>query len=313
MRPLLTFLLLLAVMLPLAAETELRFKHRGSSDYAEFYSTESAFQSSNLAGQLDERIFALQADLGIYTSRKVEIFVLNSAAEYQALSRGKDKIVEFSDAFYSSREERIYIRSKQEIQESYLQILQHEYTHWYLDQIFDSAPLWFHEGMATYYAGQLGYERYLHFLQSSFWGNPGELLLSSSYPKEQKDWQSFYLSSYFAVKWMKEKNQSSWQNFWDRTAQNWRRGYQTDFRPSFRLAYGMELWQFHAVFGKYIKRLSFQYLIVAINAIILALMPIVLILAARRRKKKRALLPDLPLPVEPDLPEEQGEDDTPES
>lgn len=312
MHRLLTFLLLLAVLLPLTAETELRFKHQGSSDYAEYYSTSSSFQSASLSKQLDEKIFALQSELGLYTSRKVQISVLNTPSEYHSLSRGKDKIVEFSDAFYSSAEQRIYIRSKQEIQESYLQVLVHEYLHWYLDQIFEETPLWFHEGMATYFAGQLGYERYLLFLQNSFWGKPGELLLpGNTYPKEQKELQSFYLSSYFAIKWMKEKNQASWKTFWDITAQSWRRGYKTEFSQSFRQAYGMEQWAFHFSFNKYTKRLSYQYLFVAINSIVLALMPFVLILAARKRRRKRALLPDLPLPEEPVEEETPPDPDTP--
>lgn len=302
MHRLLLFLLFLAVLLPLAAETELHFKHKGSSDYAEFFSTSSTFQSENLSEQLDERIFAIQSELGIYTNHKVQIFALGSSVEYHALSRGKDAIVEFSDAFYSSAEERIYIRSKQEIQESYLQVLVHEYMHWYLDQIFENTPLWFHEGMATYFAGQLGYERYLMFIQNSFWGKPGELLLpGDSYPKNPSDLQSFYLSSYFAIKWMKEKQELSWKHFWDNTANSWRRGYKTDFRMCFRRAYGMELWSFHLAFGRYIKRLSYQYLVVAINSIVLAFMPLILLIAARKRKLRQAKLPDLPLPEEPSV------------
>jgi len=299
--PAICIALLVLLCLPLIA-IKIDYPIRASSDIASVHAIDSRRDYTLILDELHSRADALQRELGIYTTRSAQIYIIDDPDLYKGLSLGKNSIVEFSDAFYSSAEERIYIRSREQISGSYHQVIFHEYMHWLLDQLFESAPLWFHEGMATYYSGQLGYDRYLSFIRASFWGKSSDLfLLSFNYPKEQQDWDNYYLSSYFALKWMRDKNPESWKRFWDHTAGYWRRGYRTDFISAFRIVYGQSLWSFNQTFRAYTRSLATQYLVIAINSLILAMLPAVLIIAYRIRRKRRLALPDLPLDQDDDL------------
>ncbi|HRY84335.1 MAG TPA: hypothetical protein P5533_06850 [Candidatus Cloacimonadota bacterium] len=288
------------------------YQENQRSEYTIFYTAQdSRLDFSAISAQLRVNIDQLQTGLGIYSSEPVEIFVIPDAANYHLLSRGRENIVEFSDAFYSSLEKRIYIRNRGQINEDYGKVLMHEYIHWYLDNIFERSPLWFHEGMATYYAGQMGYDRYLEFIRARFWGKDTDLFrLGYSYPEDQSDWQQYYLSAYFALQLMKDKKAENWQHFWTLTASNWRKGKSTDFIPTFGQAYQTTLWDFANDYSRYSRRLAWQYLIIGINSLLLALLPIILLWGWFKRRRLRAALPDLPIPVDEELPPdpEQPED-----
>ena len=301
-----TSLLILIMLLFSTGLTAVSYRESLRNDYTVFHQAqESTLDFTLISANLHQSIDKLQIELGIYTSEAVEIFVVPDEANYQLLSRGRDTIVEFSDAFYSSFEKRIYIRNRGQINEDYGKILMHEYIHWYLDTIFERAPLWFHEGMATYYAGQMGYERYMEFIRARFWGKDTDIFrLGFSYPEDQADWQQYYLSSYFALQLMRDKRADEWKQFWNHTAFNWRKGIKTDYITTFGRAYHTTLWDFANDYSHYSKRLAYQYLIVGINSLIFALLPLILLLGYFIRRKRRASLPDLPIPVDEEMPEE---------
>jgi hypothetical protein len=205
--------------------------------------------------------------------------------------------VEFSDAFYSGTEKRIYVKPLASIQENHRKILLHEYIHWYLEQIFTQTPLWFHEGMATHFSRQMGFEQYLFFLQESFLGKKSDLFrLSYNYPEKKEDWPLFYLSSTMAVSYLKEKKNEQWNNFWELVAQQQRKNQQTPFTEYFNRAFQTTFYDFHKGYAGYIKHLRYQYLFWSINALLALLLPVILIIAWRIRKKRMSALPDLPLP-----------------
>ncbi|MDP2173255.1 MAG: hypothetical protein Q8M98_06675 [Candidatus Cloacimonadaceae bacterium] len=255
---------------------------------------------------LDEHIDALQMSTGIYLDKRAEIFIVPDRESYQKLALGKERIVEFSDAFYSSSEGRIYIRSAVYVHDNYFKILLHEYMHWFLDEVFSSAPLWFHEGMATRFANQLGYERYLYFMRERFWGNDMNLFkMSYRYPEEEHDWQMYYLHSYFAVKYMQERDEKAWNRFWSIAADAHRRGEKIAFTPAFNMAFDLSLFDFQALYSRFSKKLAYQYLFIAINSVVFTLLPFVLVIAALRRKRRMHLMPDLPELIDAEEDEEE--------
>lgn len=251
--------------------------------------------------KLDERIDKLQSTISIFIDEPAIIYITKDHASYQRLSLGKQKIVEFSDAFYSGQEAAIYIRPAVEIRESFSNTLLHEYLHWYLEKIFSHAPLWFHEGMATHFSGQMGFERYLYFLQQSFLGRSSDLYrMSYNYPEKQEDWQIFYLSSSMAVRFMSENKAKEWKHFWDIVASIHRSGEKAVFADCFGIAYRSSLYDFHIQFAAYVKRLRYQYLFWGLNSLLALLLPLVLILGHRIKRRRMAMLPDLPEPEEAD-------------
>ncbi|MDZ4183008.1 MAG: hypothetical protein U1B83_09040 [Candidatus Cloacimonadaceae bacterium] len=264
---------------------------------------------SAMLSALDQHIDDLQMSTGIYLDKRAEIYIVPDRSSYQQLALGKESIVEFSDAFYSSAEGRIYIRNAIYVQDNYFKILLHEYMHWFLDEVFSGAPLWFHEGMATRFANQLGYERYLYFMRERFWGNDMNLFkMSYHYPEAQQDWQMYYLHSYFAVKFMQERDEKAWNRFWGIAADAHRKGYKTQFTPAFNHAFDLSLFDFQALYSKHSKRLAYQYLFIAVNSVVFTIFPFILVFAALRRKRKMRAMPDLPEIVD-DVEEVEDEDE----
>jgi hypothetical protein len=261
---------------------------------------------------VDSKIDDLQMELGIYMDKPATIYLVKDHASYQKLSLGKAKIVEFSDAFYSGEEQKIYIRPQAEIVDGYTKTLLHEYIHWYLEAIFEHTPLWFHEGMATQYSGQMGFERYVYFLQQSFIGHNSDLFrMSYAYPANKNDWQIFYLSSSMAVRFMSEKKPDSWKRFWNNVADAKRKGRKAAFTDNFTYSYHTNLFDFHREFQAYTHRLRYQYLFWGFNSLLALLLPFILLTGYVIRRRRMALLPDLPEVVdEEENPERsQGSDE----
>ncbi len=249
--------------------------------------------------KLDERVDKMQMDLGLYTENQAALYLVKDHNSYQRLSLGKAKIVEFSEAFYSGKEGRIYIRPPLEIKESFTNTVMHEYIHWYLEEFFRDAPLWFHEGMATQYSGQMGFERYLYFLQQSFLGESSDLFrMSYRYPEKQEDWQIFYLSSSMAVRFMSEKKEQEWRRFWSIASDTKHRGEKALFRECFSMAYRNNAYDFHRQFAAYIKKLRYQYLFWGLNSLLAVSLPVVVIIGFHRRRKRMAAMPEYPEPVD---------------
>lgn len=287
------FMLCLLLWLGCLSAYQKEFSSEGVDIYAKAPLSPSMLKIADL---LEERIASLQMKLGIYPLQEVDIYIVAGEAEYQRLSLGKAEIVEFSDAFYSSSEGRIYIRSGEQVLQNYLKILMHEYIHWYLEQLFIGAPLWFHEGMATYHGGQLGYDRYLMYVQQSFLGKSGNLFrMSYRYPANQEDWPHFYVSSAMALRFMEDKHPEAWNRFWTMVADSHRQGHKIRFNQAFISSYGLSLWDFNLQFERYSRRQGLLYLVVGLNSLIFLSLPFIMLLVARKRRKRMLRLPDLEL------------------
>lgn len=300
--------LLLAAILMICGLATAQYRFVANSRYVSIYGTKETPSSTELVREmLDEAIDQIQMDTGIYIDEGPEIYLVPDNQSYQRLSLGRERIVEFSDAFYSSREKRIYIKAQLQPSQEYIKILIHEYTHWFLEQVFDGATLWFHEGMAMLYAHQIAPESYIFFTQQRFFGRHSDLFqMSYEYPSNQSQWQIYYLTSLFAVSYLKDKKPGQWRKFWFQTATNHRQGKRTLFIRNFNYSFETSLLDFNAEFRDYSKRLAWQYLILGINSILFAILPFLLILVYHKRKKRMRALPDLPEPVEETEAGEKG-------
>jgi len=268
------------------------------SDNFVIHTTDGKFPvTQSFIEELNQRIDQLQMGTGVYLDARADIYVVPDAKSYALLTRGKGRIVEFSSAFYSSLDHRIYIRSPEQIYSNYNGIIMHEYTHWFLDEILRKAPLWFHEGMATQQGNQLGLDRYYYYIRERFWGNKMDLIkLAENYPQQPADWDLYYITSYYAVQYMKNKNPESWKDFWEIVADNYRIGKITIFSDAFYNAYHKDLWQFNEDFSVESKRQAYVYIFTGLGTFILILMPIILIFAHFKQRKKMKALPDLEYP-----------------
>lgn len=265
------------------------------SPFHELYSKkEGRVREYHYSKALAASIADFQVSLGVYPKDKVKIYVIYDEEDYRKLSYGKEEIITKSDAFYSAKDEAIYIKAMSLIEENYLNVLIHEYVHWYLDELLVQAPLWFHEGMATLYGRQLGYERYLLYLKESFLKKDADLFrMSYSYPKNSRDWTGFYLSSAMAIKYMQTKYPKAWQSFWEMVAKEHKQGNKANFNRIFAESYRLPMWDFHQKYKAYSQRQGYLYIAVGINTLLFAFLPFVLLIAAKKRKKKMLALPDI--------------------
>lgn len=278
----------------MGSEYPLQFKTANLAVYSES-ALNKAMQQTLIT--LDSRIDALQMKLGVYLDDRAPIRLVKSEKAYSELALGKAGIVEFSDAFYDGNQQCIYLRPLTAQRNDYPGILLHEYLHWYLEKLFLRAPLWFHEGMAMHFSGQMGFDQYIFFLQQSFFGRRSDLFrLSSHYPEKQQDWQIFYLSSSMAIRYMSDRHEESWKRFWELVAYSNRKGELAEFSACFTMAYHTSLYDFHLGYSAWAQKLRWQYLIWGLNALLALLLPLIVVLGYRNRQKRRAALPDLPEP-----------------
>lgn len=255
--------------------------------------------SRSFLAQLDTRVDALHMSLGVYLDAAAPVYMVPDSVAYESLTGGQSAIVEFSDAFYSSADQRIYIRGGAPLGTSYGGIILHEYTHWYLDQLLTGAPLWLHEGLATLHGNQLGLDRYYLYVRERFWGRNLDLFsLAYTYPERRQDWELYYLASFFAVKYMRDQEPAAWRAFWAQVDANQRRGVKTRFGPAFRTAYGMDLYAFHQSFADHSRRQAWIYLLTGFGSLLFTALPLLLIWAVLRHRRRLRALPDLPLPEE---------------
>ena len=252
--------------------------------------------------QLHQRINAFQMELGVYPIKPLVIKILPSRKDYRMITAGKGKLVESSEAFYSPSEKIIYVRSPEQItSELYDNVLMHEYIHWFLDEVMDNVPLWFHEGMALYYSGQFGFQSYYEFTRYRFLGYRLSLNeMTYHYPANRSYWNMFYLTSVFAVNHLQSAEHTNWQKFWDAVGFSYNRltpgsRKQVDFISAFNYSFQRSLYAFSKDFDKTLKRYGWQFPLIGINAVLFSLVPFILLIAWFRHRRKMRALPDLDL------------------
>lgn len=242
---------------------------------------------------LSLRIDKLQITLGVKPAETVDIEIIPDRQTYQFLTVGKGRIVEFSEAIYDRNERRIYVRSPDQVNDDYLLILLHEYIHWLVDSIFLDAPLWFHEGMATYFSGQFGFEKHVQFLQMRFWGRYLPLSeMRHIYPKDQPDWQLFYLTSSFSMHYIMNKRIDDWNRMWDKIALKEGINRRLLFYPFFQQSFNQSVSDFTRDYDRYARRLAYLYIFYGINALIFTLLPLFILIGWWKRRRRMRQLPD---------------------
>lgn len=259
---------------------------------------DTAYAGIMISG-LQNKIDTFQMKLGVYPNKQLIIRILPNREEYKKLTSGKGKIVESSEAFYSPKEQVIYVRSPDQIPaQRYDAVLMHEYIHWFLDEVLHNAPLWFHEGMAYYYSGQYGFQSYYEFTRYLFMGYRLSLTdMNYNYPSDRSYWNMFYLTSAFAVKHMETRYNEQWQRFWDyvnyiHSASVSEKNNRTDFYQAFYLAFKKSIFAFSRDYNKVLKRYAWQFPLVGINAIIFAVLPFIVLASWLKQRRKLKAMPE---------------------
>ena len=233
-----------------------------------------------LLSQFDADIRNFQRSIGSYLDSKITINIAADNEEYLSWTKGNSRIFEFSQAFYNRNNETIYLRHPSQLKSiiTLRRILLHEYIHHFIGKFWQNPPLWFNEGMAVYFSGDLGMERELNFARNYVMGNSRSLeMMKYHYPRNQIEWESFYAKSGLAVKYLYRKKEEFYR-LWDNSKPH------RNFEAAFRKSFFMTTRDFSIIFEEYAKTHFRSELLLASTGMIWSILPLILIIGVIRKK-----------------------------
>ncbi len=260
-----------------------------------FYASVQTFENITLSGkqkdieiiqkvlwQFDDDIRNFQRSVGSYLDSKINIKIAADKEEYNTWTKGNGKVIEFSQAFYNRKTNTIFLRHPSELKSltALRRILLHEYIHHFVGKFWRNPPLWFNEGMAVYFTGDLGFEREMNFARNYVLGNSRSLeMMKYHYPRNQIEWESFYAKSGLAVKYLYQKKQEFYR-LWDNSIPD------GEFENAFRKSFLMTTRDFSIIFEEYARTHFRAELLLASTGMIWSILPLVLIAGVIRKKIK---------------------------
>ncbi len=234
-----------------------------------------------LAEKLSDRIDTFEVKMGLFPKFVYRIHVAANDREYQRYTGNSGGIIEFSNAFYSRRDQTAYVRNPADLHDldGTVTILLHEYIHAFVFRYFRNAPLWFHEGMAVYYTEGLPYDRFLSFLQLYLFGEVPMLNdMVDRYPKNPVEWEAFYMKSAYAVDYMLKTSPRQYFTLWDSALPV------RDFDRSMLSGFQASKESFGHRFDEYLRKKMRLEMLIGFSLVIWTLLPFLVIIAWIRKK-----------------------------
>lgn len=234
-----------------------------------------------IAPILSDGIDDFQRQLGQYPDFKITIKIAADNREYHEFTSGSNGIIEFSEAFYSSRNKTIYLRNPAELKNftNLYRILLHEYIHAFIDHYWQDAPLWFHEGMAVFFSNDLSLDREFNFIKNYLLGNSRKLIeMERNYPENRIEWESFYAKAGMAVKYLFQNRRADFFRFWDDAFPH------RNFKISFQRIFLMSPSGYSLLFEDYSRTHFRMEILLASTGIIWSIFPLILIIGWIRKK-----------------------------
>jgi hypothetical protein len=219
--------------------------------------------------------------IGQYPDLLIKISVFDNDEDYFSFARNSSEIIEFSRAFYSRREGTIFLRNPKE-QRNFVhlnQILLHEYIHHFVTSYWINTPLWFNEGMAVYFSGDLNMDREFNFVKNYILGNSRNLdQMKFRYPEDRIEWESFYAKSGLAIKYLFKRNYQEFINIFEYGSRG------VTFENAFLRSFFMTTRDFSLLFEEYSKKHFTTEILLASTGMIWGILPLILIIGWIRKK-----------------------------
>ncbi|MBN2461247.1 MAG: hypothetical protein JXB60_06530 [Candidatus Cloacimonetes bacterium] len=211
----------------------------------------------------------------------MKIFIATDEEEYLSHAGRTSGIIEFSEAFFNPGDQTIYIRNPRKLKNfsSLHRILLHEYVHLLVAYYWQDTPLWFNEGMAVYFSNDLSINREFNFVINYILGNSRKLAeMTSGYPVNSIEWESFYAHSALAVKYLYTRKRRNFIYFWDLAFPG------RNFTSAFTRAFLITPTQYSRIFENYARSHFRMEILLATTGLIWSILPLVLIAGFIRKK-----------------------------
>jgi hypothetical protein len=278
----LIILVLLNLIFALSA-SNIKYQKIIYQDIILFAEAKDTLAASQFVIQLDKDIQSFQKTVGSYLDTPVNIVVAADSKVYENWTQKHSAIMEHSSGFYNRRNKTIFLKNPKYLKNvsNIRKILLHEYIHHFMGCYWKNPPLWFNEGMAVYFSGDMGIDRELNFAKNYLLGNSRQLKqMKKTYPKNMIEWESFYAKSGLAVKYLYSKKRRSFYKLWDiaRTSK--------DFESAFLNSFFMTTRTFSDQFESYSKTHFRIEILMASTGLIWGVLPLILIVGVIRKKIK---------------------------
>lgn len=233
--------------------------------------------------QLDKDIQSFQKSVGYYLDITINIVVAPNSKVYDSWIQKHSAILEHSSGFYNRRNKTIFLKNPKYLKNvsNIRKLLLHEYIHHFVGSFWKDPPLWFNEGMAVFFSGDMGIERELNFAKNYIIGNSLPLeQMKKTYPVNMIEWESFYAKSGLAVKYLYTKKRKSFYRLWDKA------GSTGNFDKAFLNSFFMTTRTFSDQFEDYSKTHFKVEILMASTGLIWGVLPLILIIGVIRKKIK---------------------------
>ncbi len=228
----------------------------------------------NIESRIREAIDKFQITLGLYPNYDVKIVVLTEKNALKNLNINS-KLIKHSNALYSNRDKTIYFQSdKNHFSEESVKILLHEYIHSFIFYYWPDAPLWFHEGMAQYFANGSSINAAMDFARIRLFGHDIELRdMYRKYPQNTALWGAFYYKSYIVVKHLVTHKKMNFFRFIDTSYPG------SSFNRLFYRAFFSSPDFFNREMDSVAARTASAYILLTISAMIPLVFPFLMLIA----------------------------------
>lgn len=258
-----------------------------------------SFQSDNIKITSDEKDYkfakkivielqkdseAFQRKMGAYPNLFVKIIIAKNKKQYQEITKAHTKIIEFSQAHFNNLTRTIYIRNPKDLRNinRIHTIIFHEYIHQFVGHYWKNPPLWFNEGMAVFFSEGISSQKIIDYTMDFYSGNSRTLKeMMSFYPENRIEWDSFYLKSALAVKYLYQNRKKEFLKFWEYSNQ-----YHKNFEPAFTISFMTGLDDFSLYFEEYIKENFKAEMLFASTKLLWYFLPIIFLFAIIAKKLK---------------------------
>ena len=233
----------------------------------------------DIKGKITRAIDNFQITLGMYPEFDVKIEVLTEKDALKNLNVSS-KLIKHSNAFYSSKDSTIYVQTdKNHFSDESVKTILHEYIHSFIFYYWPDAPLWFHEGMAQYFANGSTFNAAMDFARIKLFGH--DLNLSEmyrTYPNNTALWGAFYYKSYIIVKYLISKRKGNFFRFIDSSYPG------SSFNKLFYRAFLTSTDFFDREMDLIAGRTASAYTLLSLSAMIPLIFPFLMLIAWIKRK-----------------------------
>lgn len=157
----------------------------------------------SVKSELSHLIINFQFEVKSFQDIPVTIHIAPDFKTYKEWIADKEAVFESSLAFADLAKNDIYILHPTNVKDNkrFIRTLLHEYIHIFIHETWHDAPLWFHEGMATYFSEGVTFTHIMQFMTNNAFHN--KYLLhkhAHTYPVYKRDIEPFYFQSVMLIK-----------------------------------------------------------------------------------------------------------------